>query len=256
MDFSGTAVRIESGDMIGVAASAIAANKTFSVTVTGTTIVARAARDLTLAVGDVVALRRLNGYLLAYARLYASAPAAPVDEAQTPPPAPEPVVTTGRLTVSPVETRSYRPGQGWRTDNDDVYQGQYGGNGNHTGCVFYGDGPRSLRGATVTSASIRVKRVSGGDYAARQTTLRQITQRRKPGGAPTFTGGSTNGPKLAVGASDKTISVPAGFAQALVDGTAGGFAIYDAGGAPYVRLAGRGAWSGAWTLTINWKRNG
>ncbi|MEE3918179.1 hypothetical protein V2I01_04775 [Micromonospora sp. BRA006-A] len=40
----------------------------------------------------------------------------------------------------------------------------------------------------------------------------------------------------------------------MVDGTAGGLAVYDSSGSPYVRFAGRGSWSPAFTLAISWRR--
>lgn len=252
MDFAGTSLRSTTPTVQGIATSTITAGKTLTVVVNGTEVTARAVRDLTVAVGDVVLLQRHQGQLVAIGRLFSAAPAAPADP--TPPPKPKPTVTTGTLVLAPVETRSYRPNFGWRTDNADIYQGEYGNNGNHTGCAFYGNGPRSLRGATVTSASIRAKRVSGGDFAARATTLWEITQRTKPSGAPTRTGSSTGGPNLAVGHSDTTISIPTAMGQDLVDGVAGGLAIFVSDGSPYVRLAGRGSWSSSFILTLKWRR--
>ncbi|RKN38446.1 hypothetical protein [Micromonospora endolithica] len=224
---------------------------TVTATVNGIVTTIEVARDLPVASGDVLLVERVGAQWYAYARVYAAAPAA-LDPVVEPPPPPKPAVTTGTLVVSPVETRSYRPTYGWRDDNTDVYQGEYGGWGNHTGAAFYGTKPRSLAGATVTRATIRVKRLTAGAYAAQSTTLRLVTQATRPGGAPTLTS-STSGPSLAVGGST-TFTVPASWAQAMVDGTAGGLAVYDSDGSPYVRFAGRGSWSPAFTLTITWQR--
>jgi len=202
--------------------------------VNGTATVVQIARDLTVASGDVLIVERIGSQWFAIGRAWAAAPAATNPQ---PPPEPKPTVTTGSLVVSPVETRSYRASYGWRTDNTDMYQGQYGGWGNHTGCAFYGSKPRSLAGATVTDARIRVRRLTAGTYAAQATTMRLVTQS-----------------SLAVGATNNSFDVPSSWVQAMVDGTAGGLAIYDADGSPYVRLAGRGSWSPAWTLTITWRR--
>lgn len=208
------------------------------------------ARDLTVAVGDVLILQRIGSQWFAIGRAYTAAPL-PTDNETAPPP--KPVTTSGTLVVAPVETRSYRSG-GWRTDNTNVYQGAYGSGGNHTGAVFYGRKPRSLSGATVTSARIRVRRSSGGGIIAPQsTTMRLVTQSTRPGGAPTLTS-STAGPSLARGAST-TFAVPDAWAQAMVDGTAGGIGFFDAEGSPYVIFDGRGSWSPAFTLTINWTRS-
>ncbi|SCF06670.1 hypothetical protein [Micromonospora mirobrigensis] len=227
---------------------------TVTAIVNGITTTVQVARDLSVAAGDILLVERVGAQWFAYAAVF-TVPAGPApvpveDENQTPPP-PKPVITTGSLVVSPVETRSYRNGT-WRTDNDDVYQGQYGGWGNHTGCVFYGTKPASLVGATVTSAVINVKRVSAGVYAAQPTTMRLVTEKTRPTGAPTL-GSSTAGPSLAVGSS-ATFTIPTSWAQAMVNGTAGGLAFYDATGSPYVRFAGRGSWSPAFTMTIAWQR--
>ena len=239
--------------MSGILATATAAKSgsTVAAIVNGTETVVQVARDLTVAAGDVLLVERVGAQWFALVRLFATA-APPVEEQQRPPD-PKPAVVTGTLVVSPVETRSYRPSYGWRTDNTDVYQGQYGGWGNHTGTVFYGSKPRSLAGATVTDAKIRVKRLSAGAYSAQSTTMRLVTQATRPGGAPTLTS-STSGPSLAVGSTANAFDVPTAWAQAMVNGTAGGLAFYDSGGSPYVRLAGRSSWSAAFTLTISWRR--
>jgi hypothetical protein len=151
-----------------------------------------------------------------------------------------------------VETRSYRS-TGWRFDNDDIYQGQYGGNGNHTGCAFYGSGPRALAGATVLGASIQVRRKNGGGITAAQTTtLWLVTNATRPGGAPTLTSSST-GPSLAWGRSGN-FGIITSWAQAMVDGTSGGLAIFTGSSSPYVIMDGRGAYGPSFTMTINWRR--
>jgi hypothetical protein len=151
-----------------------------------------------------------------------------------------------------VETRS-RQGSKWRSDNDDVYQGQYG-NGNHYGCVFYGNRVKALDGVTVTSAYIRVRRPDrGGANAAQSTTMRLMVNKTRPGGAPSL-GSTTSGPSLRRGQTDGSFNIPNSWAQAMVDGTAGGLCFYDAGGSPYVIFSGRGDYSAAFTLTIHWTR--
>lgn len=206
--------------------------------------------DLTVAAGDALIVAKVGIEWFAIGRT-ALVPAAPVDPPDPPKPA---APKTGKLVVSPVETRSYRSGS-WRTDNDDVYQGQFGGNGNHTGAVFYGTKPRSLDGATVTKATIKVRRPdAGGANAAQATTMRLMTQAKRPSGAPTLTS-STSGPKLRRGTTDDSFTIPTSWAQAMVDGTAGGLAFFDSSGSPYVILSGRERWSAAFTLTISWSRS-
>jgi hypothetical protein len=234
----------------GIAATAKASG-TVLVTVGGQDITMQAPRDVAIAAGDPVSFVRFNGLWLVVQRYGVSAPVPPV-EPLPPPPSPKPTIVTGTRTFNPVETRS-RQGTKWRTDNDDVYQGQYGGNGNHVGCSFYGQGPRSLAGATVLSASIKAKRRSaGGITAAQSTTLWLVTQKTRPSGAPTL-GSSTSGPRLKWGASG-TLTLPTSWAQSMVDGTAGGLALYDSSGSPYVILEGRGGYGAAFSLTIRYQR--
>lgn len=225
-----------------------------TVTVGGVAIVMQAARDVTFAAGDRVAVIKANGVWVAVCRLDTAAAADQPDN--PPPPPPKPVTVTGSTTFSPVETRSYRTVfGGWRTDTADVYQGQYGGNGNHTGCAFYGNGPHSLSGATVTSASVKLKRqASGGVTAAQDTTFWLLSQKTRPSGAPTR-GSSTDGPNLKWGQTT-TFTIPTSWAQDMVDGNSGGLAIFESDGAPYVILEGRGSYKPSFQLTIKWRRTG
>lgn len=222
-----------------------------TVNVRGVSVVMQAARDVTFADGDPVVFVRVGSVWVAIARTGTAAPAAQPDNPA--PPEPKPTIVTGTKTFTPVETRS-RQGTRWRTDNDDVYQGQFGGNGNHTGCAFYGGGPRSLAGATVTAAWVNVRRRNGGGItAAQSTTLRLVTQKTRPSGAPTLTS-STSGPRLKWGAKDSSFDIPTSWAQAMVDGTSGGLALFDSGGSPYVILDGRGSYGASFSLTIRYTR--
>lgn len=237
------------GSLIGIALGSVSSGYA-NVSVGGEEISAQVARGLTLAAGDPVVVTRIGSVVVVICRLGVAAPAV-VAEIETPPP-PKPVTTTGKLVITPSYTGSYRDGR-WRTDTDDTLQGNYGSYGNSTGAAFYGTKAQSLDGATVTSATIRVRRDRAGDFAAQTSTLWLVTETRKPSGAPTRTS-STTGPRLAVGATNNAFAIPDSWAQAMVDGTAGGLAIYDSNGSPYIRLAGKSAWSPAWTLTINWTR--
>lgn len=248
MDIAGVRTSISGIRMSTGTVATTKSGSTCTVVVGDTTVTMQVARDLTVAVGDVVLFARQGSQWWVLQRMFSAAPAAQTND---PAPTPKPAITTGSLVVVPVETRSYRS-SGWRTDNDSVYEGQYGGWGNHTGCAFYGTKPKSLTGATVTSAKVQVKRMSGGDFAAVTGSLVKITQATRPAGAPTVTGG-TSVTLPAVG-STSTLTVPTAYAQALVDGTVGGLGLYVGGGSPYARTAGRADWSAAWTLTIGWQR--
>jgi len=240
------------GAFLGTATAA-KTGQTVTVNVNGTVTTVNTFRDVPVSSGDVVAVHRIGSEWFVIGRVWAAAPVPPVggtgnEEA----PVPKPGTVYGTSVFGPVETRSWQATR-WRTDNTAVYQGQYGGNGNHTGSVFYGSGPRSLAGATVTYARIQVQRLSGGIYAAQATTMRLMTNSTRPGGAPTLTS-STGGPSLAVGNTHNNFQIPQSWAQAMVDGTAGGIAFFDGSGSPYVRFAGTGDWSPAFALTMIWQR--
>lgn len=224
---------------------------TCTATFNGLTVTVQVSRDLTISVGDVLLVSKVGAQWFVVQRLYA----APVTGTDAPvndmvPPV-KPAVVRGTLVVAPVETRSYR--SAWRTDNSDVYQGQYGTGGNNTGVAFYGTQPRSLSGATVVDAKLSVRRLPGGAYSAQETTLRLVTESVRPGGAPTLTS-SAAGPLLAVDSVTSDFDVSNSWVQSMVDGTAGGLAVFVSGGSPYVRLAGKASWSPAFTLTITYER--
>ncbi len=250
-DFADTRVSLAGrGQLVGMAASTVSSGSA-SIKIGDVTVSANVARGLSLAVGDPVLIGRAGSKYYVTNILQASAPSSPEDPEIAP--TPKPPTTSGVLVVSPVETRTWRPSSWTQTGNDAVYQGQYGGYGLNTGVAFYGSKPLSLAGATVTSATVAVRRIQAGTYASQTSTLRLVTQRTRPAGAPTLTS-STTGPALAVNSTNNAFTVPTSWAQAMVDGPAGGLAVYDADGSPYMKFAGRGDWSGAWVLKIYWTR--
>lgn len=193
------------------------------------------------------------------------APPAPKPGKKPPAPAPskpqlpKPKVTTGTLVCPAVQTACYRNGK-WRDDigpvnSTDLYQGRYGGSsyGRNIGVAFYGAKPRSLSGATITKAVLKVQRLQAGDFAARTPTLWLTTQATRPGGSPTLNE-STAGPSLKVNQTNSGFILPASWGQALVNGGRGGIAVNVNADSPYIHLAGRGTWSAAFTLTLYWRR--
>lgn len=223
------------------------------VNIGGTVVQVVADRDISYSAGDPVVVAQIGSALYALARTFANVPTPPVGSDL--PPAPAPAIITGVLTVSPIETRSYRTSYsvGWRTEDDDVYHGTYGAYGLHTGCAFYGDKPKSLAGATVLGATVRMRADQVGVFPPTATTMRLMTQAFRPVGAPTLTS-TASGPALRQDATEDAWPVPESWVQAMVAGAAGGIAFYDASGLPYVRYAGATKWSPAFTLTINWRR--
>jgi hypothetical protein len=257
VDLADTAVRLGGLGMETGTATTTVSSGQCSATVGDALVSVMVARDLTVAVGDVLLIARQGSARWAIARLFTAAPPPPPDNDTGP--APKPAQVFGTLVVAPVTTQTFRNSK-WRTDDVDVLQGVAPGSsfGNNTGCAFYGSKPRSLVGATVTRATIRVRRDQGGIFAAQTATLWLVTQATRPAGAPTLTS-STTGPSLpAIGTAAQRTSnafpVPTSWVQDMVDGTAGGLAVHVADGSPYIRFAGKGSWSPAWTLSIDWSR--
>jgi hypothetical protein len=235
-------------------ATGVKASGYVNVAVGGEVVSCHALRDVTFAADDPVLVAKHGSQWFVVGRYGTAAPTQP--DIDTPPAPKPPNPISGTLVVPPTYTASYRTGSftGWR-DGSDVYQGQFGGYGNHTGCVFYGSKPRSLDGATVTSASFRVRRDnSGGAFAAQTTTMRLLTGPTKPGGSAPTLSSSATGPRLARGQTNNSFTLPTSWAQALVDGTATGIAFFVSDGTPYVIFNGKGTWSAAFILTIRYTR--
>lgn len=215
---------------------------------------AQCPRDLTVAAGDPLLVVQAGSGWYVIQRYFTSSSGNTDPGASNDPP-PAPVLRKGQTTFRPTRTASWRDTfGGWRTDNDDVYQGEFDGNGNHIGCWFYGGGPKSLSGATVTDAWISVRRKSAGGGAADQTTtIGHITEQSKPSGMPTF-GGATTGPRLAWGETDSHFDIANSVAQGIVNGTWGGLGIHISGSSPYVILQGLSSYGASGALTIKWQR--
>lgn len=235
-------------------AQAAKSGSTVTVDLAGTLTVVQVARDLTVATGDVLVVTKSGAGLpsqwFAIARAFAAAPAA-VDPAGNLPLVPIYPTPYGTLAVAPTYTGTYRDGV-WQSAGGDVQQGIYGGAGNATGVAYYGVKAQALAGATVLAARVSVQRLTGGTPTAQTATLQRVTQTDWDGSAPTLAA-STTGPALAVGES-ADFTVPTSWAQAIVDGTAGGLGVFAAGGTPYMRFAGVAAASPAWLLSIDWTR--
>lgn len=260
MDNSGTRTSLAGlGSLTGIAQATVAGGNDVAVKVGDTIVTARTLRHAGVTAGDAVLITRQGAHWWVVGMVGTVAPpAAPEPLYGQTAPDPKPSVRTGKLIVSPVETRTYRNGK-WRTDDDatDTYQGQSSTTaGNNFGCAFYGAKPRSLAGAVVVSATVKAKRVEavGGNLGVPlQTTLRRVLESTRPAGSPTSVAGEAPGPALKVNET-ADFPIPTAWAQSLVDGTAGGLAVFTSTLEPYVKLAGRNRWSAAWTLTINWQR--
>ncbi|MET7776336.1 hypothetical protein ABZU94_10335 [Streptomyces mirabilis] len=266
-DFADTRVSLAgTGVVRGIAQTGVTSGACL-VTVGGITVTARVATGLTVTAGSILLMARLGSLYYVITVVPAAptstpAPPPPADstppDTGDPPPPPKPVTRTGTLTCVPTATACYRDGS-WRSDGDptnsfDLFQGRYGGSsyGRNTGCAFYGSKPHTLSGATCTKATVKIKRLSAGDFSGRSATLRLVSQTSRPGGAPTLNE-STGGPSLKIN-DTSTFTLPTSWGQALIDGTRGGIAISIGSDDPYIQLAGRGSWSAAMTLAISWRR--
>ncbi|MGW9025930.1 hypothetical protein ACWGQ5_17340 [Streptomyces sp. NPDC055722] len=269
-DFADTRVSLAGqGTLVGVALTAGSGGACLA-GVAGLQVTVRVVAGLTVTAGSPLLILRKGSTYWAIA-VFGAAPAVPPSpppdtappSAGDPAPAPKPVVITGTLTCPPVATSTWRDGH-WRTDigsstSADTYQGRYGGSsfGRMSGFAFYGSKPRSIAGATVTKATVKLRRLTSGDYGKRSPTLRLVSQSTRPAGFPTLNE-STSGPALGVqgqvSPSETTFTLPTVWGQVMVDGTRGGLCITVPSDDPYIRLAGRGSWSAAWTLTLYWRR--
>jgi hypothetical protein len=236
--FTGVAVGAKSGGLIAVNVNGVIRN-------------IQAARDLVVGTGDVVLVHRFGSLWAASSRLFTAAVAempAQIIELD-----PNPTVVTGQLAVLPVYTGTHLASGGWLPDQRLVYQGIKYGRPNATGAMFYGAKPASLAGATVTNATLqRIRQLDGSSPGSAASTLRLVTETTKPSGAPTLTS-TTAGPTTMIG-DDISFTIPNAWAQAMVDGTAGGLAFADADGSPWIQYGGRDLYPTAFTLLIDWSR--
>jgi hypothetical protein len=275
-DLSGSKLTLAPiGTQIGFALTTITSGACTCL-IAGTSASVRTISGMTVAIGDNLLIMRHGSQRFAIAKLIAPPPIPPPPPPPSNPLAPDPVppaqdtleaagaapkpaYTNGALVVPAAQTATYRSGT-WRTDQGPAsatnytWQGRSSGSsyGIQTGCAFYGFTPQSLSGATITRASVRLRRRNGGSYSARTPTLRLITQVSRPGGAPTLNE-STSGPSIEID-EEIVFDLPVAWGQALVDGTRGGIATFISADDPYMVFSGIGTYSAAWTLTLYWRR--
>lgn len=217
------------------------------------TVSAYCPQDLTVAAKDPVLVGRIGtAYWILQRYFTAVGNIDAMSDNTSSEPVSSPCTMTGTTTFVPKQTATYR-GSRWVTGDDGIYQGEYGTQGNNTGCAFYGTAiTNALIGVTVISAVLKAHRVKGGAHGAVPTTLQHVAQFSKPVGAPTL-GGSYTGPDLEVGHTNAKVPLDTALAQSLVDGTYGGLAIHNAG-SPYAHLAGLSTYAAAFAVTIHWRR--
>lgn len=124
----------------------------------------------------------------------------------------------------------------WRSDTDDVFQGQYG-YGNHRGCWFYDYASiRSvLSGQTIDAAYLYVARRSAGGISGPIALAAWSHDKASPSGsAPDMSGGPNVIGKLAWGQA-RWLKIPSGLVARIRSSTgdAKGIGLYVTDGSPY-----------------------
>ena len=150
-----------------------------------------------------------------------------------------PTSTKKTVTVNADSSCTWRPAWGWRTDNDEIYQGEYAGSGGLSrGVAFFGN-KLVKAGKNADSGKVYVKRAGYGGASQSQTLyLCSFAQGTKPGGSPTIVDGPRDVGGLAWGAG-KWIDLPASWVQHFLDGTAKSIGLYHGSASPYVICDGR-----------------
>jgi hypothetical protein len=258
MDFNGLKGFNQTLAVRGIAEGAPTAEKTIMVNFRGSSVKCRVGRAVTIAAGDIVIAFRIGHELVVLERLHAAAPGSPSDP-DTPPPTAWESVQTGTTLIAPVETRSYRNGTGWLTSTQDLLQGQWSGSSHH-GCAFYGTKFKGLLGATVLSATLKVRRDAGSSWTVDQpATLKRIEETRltttmvRDKTAPTYLSGTKSIPRLSAGQA-LTFDLGATWGQSLANGGVGGLSVHTTSAEPKARFDGRNNWGQAFVLTIIWQR--
>lgn len=144
----------------------------------------------------------------------------------------------------------------WRTDNDDVYQGEYGF-GDHRGCYFYGSNPFSILntdgGRVIDKVEIYLVRKNGGGSSAAQGVdgyLHGYTSQPASSTAPVLSQGPESFGSFAWGEA-KWVTLPNDWGEKLRDGTHKGVGIWAGSDqSPYVILDGRSVNSNRGRLRI------
>lgn len=168
-----------------------------------------------------------------------------------PPPAPVPVVQTGKISGSAIASSTFwGPGgwESWAGGGENVHQGDYGA-GPLTGAWFYGKAFSGAKGKTITKVQFRTgrRRPVGASSSPAVFNFYTHSSSYRPGGNVAL-GGVRHSVTLQPGEAPKWIELPVSFGVALVNG--GGIAI---SGAPYAGMLGRLAQADSGALSLYWK---
>ena len=112
----------------------------------------------------------------------------------------------------------------WRKDNT-VRQGDWSGCGLHKGCWFFGNQFTELKGKTIKSIKLTIKRQSGGNSGNTSFTLKMHNHSSRPSGSPTYLSTWSKNVALSVGSSTTINITDSAVIDAIKNGTMKGFGI-------------------------------
>ena len=134
-------------------------------------------------------------------------------------------ITTKTVTYKATSADTYRSTvyNNWKKDGT-ARQGDYG-YGDCNGCWFFGNQFNELKGKTIESISITIKRQSGGYNDSRKAVIKMHVHGSRPSGAPKYISGWSRSVSVDVGET-KTINITdSAVLNALKAGTVKGFGV-------------------------------
>ena len=138
----------------------------------------------------------------------------------------EPTVKTVTYTSTSADTYRSTVYNSWKKDNI-ARQGDYG-YGDCNGCWFFANQFNELKGKTIESVSITIKRQTGGYGDSRTAVIKMHAHASRPSGAPKYISGWSRSVSVDVGET-KTINITdSAVLNALRAGTIKGFGVQSA----------------------------
>ena len=137
-------------------------------------------------------------------------------------------ITSKTVTYKATSADTYRSTvyNNWKRDST-CRQGNYG-YGDCNGCWFFGNQFNGLKGKTIESVSITIKRQSGGYNDSRSAVIKMHAHTSRPSGAPKYISGWSKSVSLDIGET-KTINITdSAVLNALKAGTVKGFGVQSA----------------------------
>lgn len=135
--------------------------------------------------------------------------------------------TTKTVTYTSTNADTYRSTvyNNWKKDGT-ARQGDYG-YGDCNGCWFFGNQFATLKGKTINSITITLKRQTGGYYSANKAVIKMHNHSSRPSGAPSYLTWSKT-VSLAVGDTKSVTITDSAVLTAIKNGTMKGFGVQSA----------------------------